>query len=176
MILVFDSSPLIYFSRSGALQLALELSAENYITPIVYDEVVTLGRAQGYPDAEVTYLVINEGLLTVRTPKEKSTERFKGLHRGLHAGEMEVLALADDLNGIAILDDRIGREIGEMFQVKVRGSGFILFALVKKRIISKEKAKLIIRDMIREGFRIGALQYGLVLDLLEQIKDQKEDV
>lgn len=85
---------------------------------------------------------------------------------------MEVLALTDELQGIAIGDDRIGREIGEMFQIEVRGSAFILFALVINGIISKEKAKKILQVMIREGFRIGSEQYGVILDLLEQVKDE----
>jgi len=88
---------------------------------------------------------------------------------------MEVLALSDELQGIAIVDDRISREIGEMFQIEVRGSAFILFTLVKNRIISKEKVKKILQVMIREGFRIGSEQYGLILDLLEQLQGKKDE-
>ena len=107
---------------------------------------------------------MNQGLLTLSPPEEESLEKISGLHRDLHAGEMEVLALADELNGIAILDDRIGRKIGGMFQIEGQGSAFLFFILVKNRVISKEKAKGILRVMIREGFRIGAEQYGGVLD------------
>ena len=175
MILVFDSSPLIYFARAGALHLALEVHSENYIPPAVYAEVVTIGRAQGHPDAEVTAHLITQGSLTLKQPEEQFLEKFSGLHRDLHAGEMEVLALAHELQGIAIVDDRIGREIGEMFQIEVRGSAFILFALVKNGIISKEKAKKTLQVMIREGFRIGSEQYGVILDLLEQVKDKNNE-
>ncbi|HWQ67493.1 MAG TPA: DUF3368 domain-containing protein [Methanospirillum sp.] len=169
MNLVFDSSPLIYFARSGTLQIVAQVEGAKYLPPVVYTEVVTIGQAQGYPDAEITDHLIRQGLFTVLAPKEKFTEVFQGLHRDLHSGEMEVLALAEDLQGIAILDDRIGREIGEIFQIEVRGSVFILFTLVRKGIISTDNAKQTLRVMIREGFRIGTEQYGAFLDLLDQI-------
>ncbi|MCA1916493.1 DUF3368 domain-containing protein [Methanospirillum hungatei] len=175
MILVFDSSQVIYFARAGALHLAVEIHSEKFIPPAVYAEVVAIGRAQGHPDAEVTAHLITQESLTLKPPEEHFLEKFSGLHRDLHPGEMEALVLSDELQGIAIGDDRISREIGEMFQIEVRGSAFILFALVKNRIISKEKAKKILQVMIREGFRIGSEQYGLILDLLEQLQGKNDE-
>ena len=173
MIFVFDSSPLIYLARSGALPFLTALKGEKYLPPIVFDEVVTTGRVHGFPDAEITDQFIIQGVLQVKSPEERVKEGLRGLHRDLHAGEIRVLALADELNGIVIIDDRIGREIGEMFQIEVRGSVFILFLLVRDRIITQKKAKQILRVMVREGFRIGAEQCLVFHDLLDQVPEEK---
>jgi len=172
MKLIFDASPLIYFARSGVLHLIKELHADNLLSPVIYNEVVTIGRTQGYPDAEIMDQLIDQGLFSICTPKRRCIKKFIGLKKDLHMGEMEVLALADEMHGIAIIDDRIGREIGEMFRIEVRGSAFILFTLVRKKILSGEDAKQILRVMIREGFRMGVEQYDAFLDLLDQIPDQ----
>lgn len=83
-----------------------------------------MSRTQGYPDGEITDQLINLGIFTILAPEEKFTQILKDLHRDLHMGEMEILALADEIHGIAIIQDRIDREIGEMFRVEVRGSAF----------------------------------------------------
>jgi len=85
-------------------------------------------------------------------------------------GEIEVLALADQLNGTAIIDDRVGREIGEIFQVVTRGSIFILIYLISNKQISKEKTIQIINSMISEGFNIGIQQYTTCIDSISRLQ------
>jgi predicted nucleic acid-binding protein len=171
MILVFDSSPLIYFARSGVLAYINELEGEKYIPSAVYGEVVTNGRAHSYPDAEITDHLIRCGIMQVKIPGKSYIERLRGLHEDLHPGELEVLALSHQLHGTTILDDRIGREIGKMFQIEVRGSAFILFVLVRMGVLHRTHAAQILRIMVSNGFRIGTEQYAVFLDLIGQIPD-----
>ncbi|MBN1167616.1 MAG: hypothetical protein JXA44_10890 [Methanospirillaceae archaeon] len=169
MIFVFDSSPLIYLARTGALHLITKIPAELTLPPMVYDEVVIKGRESGYPDAEIVDQFIKNEVFSIVVPDIDKIIKYDGLKRDLHKGEIEVLALADQLRGTAIIDDRIAREIGEMFQVETRGSFFILFYLTSKKEISKDKAISIVNKMISEGFRIGILQYTEIIRLISQI-------
>jgi len=169
MIFVFDSSPLIYLARVGALHLITKIPAQLFLPPIVYNEVVIKGRELGYPDAEIVDQYVKNEVFSLKVPDIEQILKYDGLKRDLHKGEIEVLALADQLHGTAIIDDRIGREIGEMFLVETRGSFFILFYLTAKKEISKDEAMQIVNTMISEGFRIGVEQYKEIIKLISQI-------
>jgi len=66
---------------------------------------------------------------------------LKSIEAGLHQGELEVLALAKNKGGTALLDERIAREVGRIFGIDIHGTLFLIFLMVKKGILKREEAR-----------------------------------
>jgi predicted nucleic acid-binding protein len=94
---------------------------------------------------------------------------LKSLEKELHEGELEVLTLAKNKGGIAILDESIAREVGNVLRIEVRGTLFLIFLMVRKSELKKEEAKYKVDLMIRNGFRLGHEEYQEFLHLLENV-------
>ena len=167
MIWIFDSSPLIYLSKVGLNWIFVQLDGEKIIPTQVYEQVITQGKIRGDADAIVSEELVKKGIIKVITVKNGFREMLKSLKKELHEGELEVLALAKDKGGIAVLDESIAREVGSVFKIEVHGTLFLIFLMVKRRRLKKEEAKNKVNLMIRKGFRLGHEEYLEFLNLLE---------
>ena len=170
MIWIFDSSPLIYLNKVGLNWIFKQLEGEKIIPTEVYKQVVTEGKNQGYADALISEDLVNKGVITVVQVAENGfKEMLKSLEKELHEGELEVLTLAKNKGGIAVLDESIAREVGSVLRIEVRGTLFLIFLMVRKRELKKEEAKNKVDLMIRNGFRLGHEEYQEFLHLLENV-------
>ncbi len=170
MIWIFDSSPLIYLNKVGLNWIFKQLEGEKIIPTQVYKQVVTEGKNQGYADALISADLVNKGVITVVQVAENGfKEMLKSLEKELHEGELEVLTLAKNKGGVAVLDESIAREVGSVLRIEVRGTLFLIFLMVRKRELKKEEAKYKVDLMIRNGFRLGHEEYQEFLDLLENV-------
>ena len=170
MIWIFDSSPLIYLNKVGLNWIFKQLEGEKIIPTEVYKQVVTEGKNQGYADALISEDLVNKGVITVVQVAENGfKEMLKSLEKELHEGELEVLTLAKNKGGIAVLDESIAREVGSVLRIEVRGTLFLIFLMVRKRELKKEEAKYKVDLMIRNGFRLGHEEYQEFLNLLENV-------
>ena len=170
MIWIFDSSPLIYLNKVGLNWIFKQLEGEKIIPTQVYKQVVTEGKNQGYADALISEDLVNKGVIKVVQVAENGfKEMLKSLEKELHEGELEVLTLAKNKGGIAVLDESIAREVGNVLRIEVRGTLFLIFLMVRKRELKKEEAKYKVDLMIRNGFRLGHEEYQEFLILLENV-------
>lgn len=170
MIWIFDSSPLIYLNKVGLNCIFKRLDGEKIIPTQVYKQVVTEGKNQGYADALISEDLVNKGVIKVVQVAENGfKEMLKSLEKELHEGELEVLTLAKNKGGIAVLDESIAREVGSVLRIEVRGTLFLIFLMVRKRELKKEEAKYKVDLMIRNGFRLGHEEYQEFLNLLENV-------
>ncbi len=170
MIWIFDSSPLIYLNKVGLNLIFKRLDGEKIIPTQVYKQVVTEGKNQGYADALISEDLVNKGVIKVVQVAENGfKEMLKSLEKELHEGELEVLTLAKNKGGIAVLDESIAREVGSVLRIEVRGTLFLIFLMVRKRELKKEEAKYKVDLMIRNGFRLGHEEYQEFLNLLENV-------
>ena len=170
MIWIFDSSPLIYLNKVGLNWIFKQLEGEKIIPTEVYKQVVTEGKNQGYADALISADLVNKGVIKVVQVAENGfKEMLKSLEKELHEGELEVLTLAKNKGGIAVLDESIAREVGSVLRIEVRGTLFLIFLMVRKRELKKEEAKYKVDLMIRNGFRLGHEEYQEFLNLLENV-------
>ena len=170
MIWIFDSSPLIYLNKVGLNWIFKQLEGEKIIPTEVYKQVVTEGKNQGYADALISEDLVNKGVITVVQVAENGfKEMLKSLEKELHEGELEVLTLAKNKGGVAVLDESIAREVGNVLRIEVRGTLFLIFLMVRKRELKKEEAKYKVDLMIRNGFRLGHEEYQEFLNLLENV-------
>nr|QNO53278.1 hypothetical protein OJOIIACA_00002 [Methanosarcinales archaeon ANME-1 ERB6] len=170
MIWVLDSSPLIYLNKVGLSWVFEQLEGEKIIPTQVYEQVITQGKSRGDADALVSEELVKKGVVKVVTIKNGFKEMLKSLKEELHEGELDVLALAKAKEGIAILDESIAREVGNVFKIEVHGALFLIFLMVKKGKMINEEARDKVDSMIRKGFRLGHEEYQEFLKMLEDIE------
>jgi predicted nucleic acid-binding protein len=94
--LVLDAGPLIHLAKLDALDVLEKGGFEAMIPPSVRAEAARPELAFGHPEVAVIMRALDEGRVSVAplTEAEDQLARdFAGRATGLHAGELEVLAL-----------------------------------------------------------------------------------
>jgi len=163
VIWIFNSMPLIYLSKVSLSWVFEELKGEKLIPETVYFEVVVKGKEKGEIDAFIVDELIGKNIFKV--VKVEPVDWLKEV-KELHKGEIEVLSLAKEKNGIAITDDSVAREIGEILGVKVHGTLYLIFLMLKEGRIDKRTAVNKVNEMIKKGFRLNAEVYSEFLKLI----------
>ena len=164
MIWVFNSTPLIYLSKVNLSWIFEELEGEKLIPKSVYFEVVVNGKERGDADAFIIEDLVKKDTIKVVEVDVKSWLRDA---RELHKGEIEALELAREKDGVVIVDDSIAREIGDILGIKVHGSLYLIFLMLKKGKIDEKTARSKVEAMIKKGFRLSADIYSEFLRLLD---------
>ncbi len=144
-----------------------KFAEKKYTTPKVEKEVVHVGKSKGFSDAFLVEQLIQNSIINVVIPRNK--EFIKNLEKipNLHEAEIQVLALAKEMNGIAIMDEGLAREVGIMYEIDMHGSAYLLIKLYQEKIISKEKARKILDDMIAAGWRLSSEEYSRLIKEFE---------
>ena len=167
--LVFDSTPLIYLTKAGLSRIFKELQVEKLTSPLVKREVVDAGKNRGIPDAIVLDRLFASGVFRVCNPTDQLfLTRLSETH-GLHLADAEVLALAHDHTGIAVMDDEVGRKTAKVYGIDYAGSSYILMRAICEGIISKANAKQAVNDMVSLGWRCNVESYMKILEALEKL-------
>ncbi|MBU6998366.1 MAG: DUF3368 domain-containing protein [Theionarchaea archaeon] len=169
----FDSSPLMYLNKVGLQQVLADLGGEKIIPPQVYQQVIVNRKMRGEADALVTEELVEQGVLQVVEVENGFMKILKSIEAGLHEGELEVLTLAKCRNGIAILDESIARDTATILGIEVHGTSFLIFLMVRRKILEREEARDKVNSMIRKGFRLGHEEYLKFLELLQSSEDTK---
>jgi predicted nucleic acid-binding protein len=112
--------------------------------------------------------LVNNGILIVKQADHSINPVHLELE--LHQGEIDVLSIASSLEGLAIIDDDIARTAGEILEVQVHGTIYLIFMMVRKGKLSKKEAKNKLNEMISNGFWMGHKQYLTILELIDGIE------
>ena len=169
MILVFDSTTLIYFSKLKMLDKLPKLRAGRVIPETVYNEVVIEGKNKGKEDALFIEKLINRNVFDVIKAKNKDfINHLLGIP-SIDCADAETLALAKELSGLAIIDETPSRNIAEIENIKFHGSVFLLFLLHKEKLISKKEVKAYIDKMVKLGWRCSTEFYAAILTEIEKL-------
>jgi len=161
--LVFDATPLIYLNRAGLGWALEEFQEEKFTVPKVKEQVIDEGKRISAPDAFAAEKLISARKLRVREPSDPETVKLFSGVRGLHEGEKEVLALAKEINGVAITDDNIARSTARIYGVEAHGTLYLLMRLFHRGRLKKREVVDAVDFMISEGWRIGAREYSRIL-------------
>jgi predicted nucleic acid-binding protein len=114
MIVVSNSSPLIYLAALGDFELLPRLFGEIHIPSAVWTEIVDQG--DGFPVQPAALQAVAQGWLRLR-PLQVPVELIHAGERRLHLGEAEVIQLAEELSAdVALIDDRAA-----VIQARARG-------------------------------------------------------
>ena len=140
MVVVADTSPLIYLSRVGALGLLHTLFGEVVVPRAVWTEVVEQRTAAPGLDA----LRIANWLRVV-------DQELPVLDLGLDAGETAAILLAESLQAdLLLIDERLGRRVAESRGLIVRGT---LGVLVQARRTGALPAlRPVLERLVADGF------------------------
>ena len=167
MSIIFDSTPLIYLCKVGLDWIFKELGTECIIPDSVYDEVIRKGMQRGDADALIADKLVKNGVIQVQ--HAANIDNLAALNMELHQGEIEVLCLAETMNGIAIVDDDVARTAGGILEIEVHGTIYLIFLMVKRGKLPKDDAKAKLNEIIMDGFWMGHKQYLTILELLDEI-------
>ena len=141
MACVPDASPLIVLSKIERVELLPRLFGKVMVTPWVWDEAVTKGKAMGAADASyVDWSAKEFGFATVRlTPTEKGlAERLMAEGR-IHWGEAGILSVAKQRKAIAILDEKEARTIAVGLGVAHIGTVGVVYEAFLHKLVSYDE-------------------------------------
>jgi predicted nucleic acid-binding protein len=175
LALVLNATPLIYLSRAGGLQILKSLNTRIYTPKAVYEEVVMEGRRLGKPGADLVDLYVQEGVITVRSPKMKLklSSKVTGDAREsdwpVDEGEAEVLALAQELDCTAIIDEQVGRNLAKLQGIEVHGTVYLLMLAHNNGALTKDQTLAMFKRIVAEGWRISVEDYTAIMEELEQL-------
>jgi len=167
--LVFNATPLIYMTRAGASKVFEGLEDEKLTSPGVRQEVVDEGKRKGVPDAIVLESMFESNVFRVVEPKNQRLLRSLLQTKGLHITDAEILALARERGGIAVIDDEVARKTARILGISYVGTPYILMRAIKARLISKERAIQTIDDMIHAGWRCSVESYVKIVNAIEAL-------
>ncbi len=174
MKLVLNATPLIHLTRAGldrVFAMLRDTGAEVFTAPAVLDEIK---KGWWTSDAGVIADLIDRWVVEVREPEDKEFLDFlvkisamKMLP--LHEGEAEVLAIAREMEAIAVVDEKAGRMVGRVAGVEVHGTVYLLILLYRKGKVSRKGVVEGFKSMVKTGYRISPKDYELIMEELERI-------
>ena len=107
--LVFDATPLIYLGKIELLDKVAYFPEDKYITKSIFREVVEKGKEIGEPEAFRIEKIVEAGIIKIKNPHDKKYIGYLADNPKIHQGDVDTLALASELGGIALLDDEEAR-------------------------------------------------------------------
>lgn len=167
--LVFNSTPLIYLSKAGLSGIIENLQEKKLTSPLVKVEVVDKGKQKGFPDAIALEKLFDNGVFEFFKPKDQLFLSRLSRTRGLHAADAEVLALAKEHAGLAVIDDEVARKTAKIYKISYVGTPYILARAVFEGFLSKEQAKDAVKDMVYAGWRCNVETYAKIMELMDKI-------
>lgn len=165
--IVLNATPIIYLCKVGQSTLLRQLQEEKYTTQKVIEEVIDKGKLIGAPDAFIAEQLVQQAIVKVKQPRSSAFMNLLSKIPDLHQAEIQVLALAKELNGIAIVDESIARDTARIYGIEAHGTVYLILRLLYQSKITKKKAKEAIDKMIQLGWRLTAEEYAKLIRELE---------
>lgn len=144
MAVISESTPLIYLSRIGVLDVLATLFGEILILPAVSEEVL-----QKHPSAPGAEALRQAAWIRV------DDAGLPQVDLGLDPGETAAILLAEQIRADLILIERLGRQVAQSRGLTVRGT---LGVLVQARQVEAVPAlRPLLNALVAQGFRIAPL-------------------
>ena len=168
VVVVSDSTPLIYLAKIGRLNLLRGVFEKIYIPEAVFNEAVTQGKELNMSDAFIIEKAVGIWIIKEQVePKVDAEFRFLDTNTKLGSGEKEALKLCKQLNAVYfIADDREARRVSRILNIKPIGTCGILVQTFRQASITEGEALQILDDLVKVGFRISSAVYRRILDEL----------
>ncbi len=160
---VFDSTPLIYLGKVNLIEKINHFPEERYTTKSVYREVVIEGKKSGRPEVFMIEALVSSGVIQIKNPANKKHINHLAENLKIHEADIDVLALARELNGIALLDDEEARGMAEVEGIEHHGTIYLILRIRKMKLLTKEEVLVGLNEMIRLGWRCSTELYAEIL-------------
>ncbi len=138
--LIFDATPLIYLGKVNLIENVKHFPEDKYVTKSVYREVVEEGKKGGRPEAILIENLVKSEIIELKTPTDKRYISHLRENPKIHEGDVDVLALAYELDGVALMDDEEARGMAEIEGIEHHGTIYLLFRMVKTKLLTKDEA------------------------------------
>lgn len=168
MKFVFDSSPLIHLAKAGLSWSIRKLEGKKFTVPSVYTEVVETGMTRGFDDAPITRGLIEDKVLVVRKPQDELVKAL-AVHRDIHRGEAEAMALTEELGAIIVIDDPVARRICTINGLKKEGTYGVILRMVRLGELTKPEAADALGSLVTSGWRCSAVLYERLIRLVNDL-------
>jgi len=166
---VFDASPLIVLASAERLSLAASLEGDCVLPEAVYDEVVTAGIDAGHPDPRRIDRAVDDGEFAVIIASDTALHDRLRQADGLSDADAAVLALAEDRDAVAVLDEQYGRSVADSEGIETRGTAYVVLNAQRKGTLDAEQAREAIDDALGAGWYCSPELYAGILDKIEEI-------
>lgn len=169
---VFDATPLIYLAKAERLSHLSSLQEPRLVPQRVYDEVVTDGLEEAYPDVRRIQRHVEDGVFEV--DQLEPTPLFERLetNQALSDADRAVIALAADRDAVAVMDEQHGRAVAQTEAVSTRGTAFLILLLAKDGHISTSEARTTLETMLDNGWYCSPDLYAKILEKLDTIRSE----
>jgi len=168
---VFDATPLIYLAKVERLAIVRHLEVACVIPEQVYDEVVTTGLEEEYPDARRIDRRVDAGQFDVVSVEATPLLSRLRTNDNLSEADAAVLACADAHDGVAVMDETYGRDVAAAEGITTRGTAYLVLTLAKEGAISVEDARSVIDGMIDEGWYCAPDVYVKIVQKLDSFSE-----
>lgn len=149
MVVLANSTPLIYLSKMGELSLLKSLFAEIIVANKVFEEVVVQGA--GRPGSDE---VQKADWIKTKTVTDQVAVSKLQHDELLGAGEAETLILAQELKAdLTLIDDRKARRVAARMKVKRIGTLAMILMAYRKGLI--QDLSSILKKAQQKAFRIN---------------------
>ena len=165
--LIFDATPLIYLGKIGLIGKIEHFSEKKYLTESVYKEVVVEGKKSGKPEVFLIEKVIRAGIIQKKAPTNKQYIEYLKENPRIHEGDADTLALASELDGIALLDDDEARGMAEIERIDHHGTIYLLLRMMKMGLLTNEETLESVDEMIHKGWRCSTELYAGILKAIQ---------
>jgi len=163
MIIISDSSPLIYLAKIGCINLLNKLFDEIIISTGVYEEILE-GKKYGKDEILVIEEFIQKKFIIIKKPK--SLIEIENLDKG----EKESISLCKELNiKTIIMDEKKGFNISYMFNLTPIRTTNLLIILLDKKLINLNQYKELLKRLIESGYFLEATKYEKLLRIGENL-------
>ncbi|MEM3713071.1 MAG: DUF3368 domain-containing protein [Thermoproteota archaeon] len=168
-IVVSNSTPLIYLSKVGRLNIIKDVFGKVFIPEAVFNEAVIQGKMLKISDAFIIEKAVGDWILREQVKPEISTEyRFLDTNTKLGLGEKEALKLCKQLNAeFFIVDDREARRVSKILRITPIGTFGVIIQAFRQNSITKNEALKTLDDLIKAGLRIDSTLYRMMIKKLE---------
>lgn len=166
---VFDATPLIYLASVDRSALVEHFGGPRVVPERVHEAVVAVGIDEGHPDARRIERRVDDGTFDVRSADDcNAYERLAG-NPNLSAADAAVLALADEHDGTAVVDEQHGRDVAAVEDIETRGTAYLVLSIAQPGAITTEEARAAIDGMIDAGWYCAPDLYTRIVRRLESL-------
>ncbi len=166
--LIFDATPLIYLGKTNLIEKIKHFPEDKYTTQSVCREVVYAGKNSGKQEAFIIEKLIKNKVIKVKTPANREYISTLRENPKIHEADADVLALATELNGVALMDDEEARGMAEIERIEHHGTIYLLLRMMKMKLITKEEVFAYLNKMIHMGWRCSTELYAEITMALNE--------
>ena len=170
-MVVCDSGPLIHLSRVGQVQLLRKLFGSVLIPSSVYRETVEEAKALRKPGTSTIEKAIEDGWIQVIDISTSEMDLVKKLaeNESIEVEDAEVIFLAKKHSTSLVTNDKWLVKIAVSLGIDAFWTTTLIFLAVKKKIISKNQGRKILRKLALSGMHLRTDVYEAILSALEEI-------